>query len=156
VVQLQRDIFQGLVLLRILHAAAHEPVSGVELGAQLDAVGHRVGPGTLYPLLHRLEKSGWLKSTGKTVKGKRRRYYRITKKGRIALVEAQPKLLAFVAGILGPSVLLSTAAAAAAQPRVVDVDHLRVLLESDGAAPLPESPVAQTPHRPAGGRSRKG
>jgi len=154
VVQLQRDIFQGLVLLRILHAAAHEPVSGVELGAQLDAVGHRVGPGTLYPLLHRLEKSGWLKSTGKTVKGKRRRYYRITKKGRGALVEARPKLLAFVAGILGPSVHLS--AAAAAQPRVVDADQLGVLLESDGAAPLHETPVAQPPRQRAGGRSRKG
>jgi len=100
VVDLQRDIFQGLVLLRILHAASIDRVTGVELSAQLDALGHRLSPGTLYPLLHRMEKTGWLKSAGKTIKSKYRRYYRITRKGRQALEDARPKLGKFVAGIL--------------------------------------------------------
>jgi PadR family transcriptional regulator PadR len=100
VVDLQRDIFQGLVLLRILHAASLERVSGVELSARFESLGHRVSPGTLYPLLHRMEKTGWLKSAGKTVRSKYRRYYRITKKGREALQDARPKLSAFIAGIL--------------------------------------------------------
>jgi DNA-binding PadR family transcriptional regulator len=47
-----------------------------------------VSPGTLYPLLHDLEKAGWLKSKGKTVKGKRRRYYRVTREGSAQLEEA--------------------------------------------------------------------
>jgi PadR family transcriptional regulator, regulatory protein PadR len=99
-VDLQRDIFQGLVLLRILHAASLDRVSGVEVSAQLEALGHRVSPGTLYPLLHRMEKTGWLKSAGKTVKSKYRRYYRVTKRGREALQDARPKLNAFIADIL--------------------------------------------------------
>ncbi|MBV9547574.1 MAG: helix-turn-helix transcriptional regulator [Chloroflexi bacterium] len=87
-VNLRRDIIQGLVRLRILRAAQRGPTSGVELSDDLMAAGHRVGPGTLYPLLHDLEKAGWVKSKGKTVKGKRRRYYRITKKGRAQLDQA--------------------------------------------------------------------
>ena len=87
-VNLRRDIIQGLVRLRILRAASHRPISGVELSDDLATAGHRVGPGTLYPLLHDLEKAGWLKSKGKTVKGKRRRYYRITKKVRAQLEQA--------------------------------------------------------------------
>jgi PadR family transcriptional regulator, regulatory protein PadR len=87
-VNLRRDMIQGLVRLRILRAAMRRPISGVELSDDLATAGHRVGPGTLYPLLHDLEKAGWLKSKGKTVKGKRRRYYRITKKGRVQLEQA--------------------------------------------------------------------
>jgi PadR family transcriptional regulator len=87
-VNLRRDMMQGLVRLRILRAAQRRPISGVELSDDLATAGHRVGPGTLYPLLHDLEKVGWLKSKGKTVKGKRRRYYHITKKGRVQLEQA--------------------------------------------------------------------
>jgi DNA-binding PadR family transcriptional regulator len=81
-------MIKGLVRLRILSAATRGPVSGVELSQDLATAGHRVSPGTLYPLLHDLEKAGWLKSKGKTVKGKRRRYYRVTKKGRTQLEQA--------------------------------------------------------------------
>jgi DNA-binding PadR family transcriptional regulator len=88
VVNLRRDMIQGLVRLRILRAATRGPISGVELSEDLAAAGHRLSPGTLYPLLHDLEKAGWLKSKGKTVKGKRRRYYRVTKKGRVQLEQA--------------------------------------------------------------------
>src|SRR5699024_11195456 len=45
--------------------------------------------GTLYPLLHRLEKQGHLKSyTKKTDQNRQRKYYQITKKG-IKLLEAE-------------------------------------------------------------------
>lgn len=37
--------------------------------------------GTLYPLLHRLEKQGLLKSYHHTFEGRQRKYYQITKKG---------------------------------------------------------------------------
>src|SRR5712692_3387762 len=98
-VNLKRDMTKGLVRLRILHAATLGPVSGVELGRNLDSAGHHLGPGTLYPLLHDLEKAGWVKSTGKTVKGKRRRYYRATKKGRSQLEQALSALDQFLVGI---------------------------------------------------------
>lgn len=42
--------------------------------------------GMLYPVLHRLERAGLIRSRwGKSEAGRRRRYYRITAEGRIAL-----------------------------------------------------------------------
>ncbi len=99
-VNLRRDMAKGLVRLRILHAATLGPVSGVELAQNLDAAGHHLGPGTLYPLLHDMEKAGWVKSTGKTVKGKRRRYYRATKKGRSQVEQALAMLEQFLLRIV--------------------------------------------------------
>ncbi len=96
-VNLRRDILKGLVRLHILRAAnTTGDMCGVDLSADLAAVGHRVSPGTLYPLLHDLEKAGWLESQAKTVNGKRRRYYRITSKGRQQLEEALVALDRFV------------------------------------------------------------
>lgn len=99
-VNVRRGILTGLVSVRILHAAKNGPVSGVELSENLAGVGHRISPGTLYPLLHQLEKAGWVKSSGKTVKGKRRRYYRLTRKGGAQLAEALGQLEQFLSGIL--------------------------------------------------------
>jgi len=44
--------------------------------------------GMLYPILHRLEKKGWIKSYwGKSETGRRRKYYRLRKTGERALAE---------------------------------------------------------------------
>lgn len=42
--------------------------------------------GTVYPALHRLEKGGLLASEWSTVSGRRRRTYRLTKKGEKSMV----------------------------------------------------------------------
>jgi PadR family transcriptional regulator, regulatory protein PadR len=102
-VNLRRDMITGLVRVRILRAAAVGPISGVEVSQDLATAGHQVSPGTLYPILHTMEKAGWLKSTGKTVKGKRRRYYRVTKKGRNQLDQALSALNAFLSGMVSSS-----------------------------------------------------
>jgi PadR family transcriptional regulator PadR len=107
-VNLRRDMIQGLVRVRILHAAARGPLSGVDLARDLATAGHQVSPGTLYPLLHAMEKAGWVKSTGKTVKGKRRRYYRVTKKGRNQLEQALSALDQFLFGIVSAPVRPNT------------------------------------------------
>jgi PadR family transcriptional regulator len=98
-VNLSRDMTKGLVRLRVLHAATAGPVSGVELSHELAQAGHHVSPGTLYPLLHQMEKAGWVKSKGKTIKGKRRRYYRLTGKGQSQLDQALAALDRFLDGI---------------------------------------------------------
>jgi len=54
--------------------------------------GYRIGPGTLYPLLHGLERSGLLKSVLKNVAGHSRRVYKITAAGRKALDKAKEKV----------------------------------------------------------------
>ena len=54
--------------------------------------GYRIGPGTLYPLLHGMERGGLLKSELKNVSGRRRRVYRLTTSGRKALEKAKLKV----------------------------------------------------------------
>jgi PadR family transcriptional regulator PadR len=54
--------------------------------------GYRIGPGTLYPLLHGLERSGLLKSVLKNVGGHSRRIYKITAAGKNALDRARVKV----------------------------------------------------------------
>jgi PadR family transcriptional regulator PadR len=54
--------------------------------------GYRIGPGTLYPLLHGMERGGLLKSELKNVTGRRRRVYRINASGRKTLNKARVKV----------------------------------------------------------------
>lgn len=54
--------------------------------------GYRIGPGTLYPLLHGLERGGLLKSVLKNVGGRKRRVYRITPVGKKSLDKAKAKV----------------------------------------------------------------
>jgi DNA-binding PadR family transcriptional regulator len=59
---------------------------------ELEHHGYRIGPGTLYPLLHGLERGGLLRSELKNVSGRRRRVYVITAAGRKALEKAKAKI----------------------------------------------------------------
>jgi len=129
-------MIQGLVRLRILGAAMRGPVSGVELSGDLATAGHRMSPGTLYPLLHDLEKAGWLKSKGKTVKGKRRRYYRATKKGRVQLEQALIALNQFLFDGLEPMPAATTRGGSSAQEKrnsVQTLPSLRAVIEQGSA-----------------------
>jgi DNA-binding PadR family transcriptional regulator len=87
-----QDLYAGLIRLHILHHAAEEPFYGLWLIEELAHHGYRLSPGTLYPLLHRLERQGYLKST--TVRDGRRgrRLYRATPSGRRALASAREKV----------------------------------------------------------------
>jgi PadR family transcriptional regulator PadR len=53
-----RDLYSGLIRLHILHHAAEEPIFGLGMLEELARHGYRISPGTLYPLLHGLEKKG--------------------------------------------------------------------------------------------------
>jgi DNA-binding PadR family transcriptional regulator len=75
----------------LLHAM-HEPIFGQAMMEELEHHGYRIGPGTLYPLLHGLEKTGLLRSELKNVGGRRRRVYRITSSGKKALERARSKV----------------------------------------------------------------
>jgi PadR family transcriptional regulator PadR len=86
-----RDIFQGFVKLHILYHAASAPVFGLELADELERHGYRLSPGTLYPLLHSLEKEGYLLSEKRIVNGKVRKYYTSTQKGVQLLAEGTQK-----------------------------------------------------------------
>src|SRR5437016_13719653 len=88
-----RDLYSGLIRLHVLHHAAEEPIFGLGMMEELARQGYRISPGSLYPLLHGLEKKGYLKSK-EVRKGKSlRKVYRATPLGRKALKAARSKVL---------------------------------------------------------------
>jgi PadR family transcriptional regulator, regulatory protein PadR len=88
----QREIFTGLIRIHVLVHAAHEPLFGFAMMEELKHHGYRIGPGTLYPLLHGMERNGLLVSQLKNVRGRRRRVYKLTKAGKKALEQARVKV----------------------------------------------------------------
>ena len=88
----QRELFSGLIRIHVLVHASQEPIFGFAMMEELRHHGYRIGPGTLYPLLHGMERGGLLKSDLKNVSGRRRRLYRITASGRAALEQARLKV----------------------------------------------------------------
>jgi DNA-binding PadR family transcriptional regulator len=84
-----QDLYIGLVRVHVLHHAAQEPVFGKGMIEELGRHGYRLGPGTIYPLLHSLERRGWLISTASLVEGRRRKCYTATRAGRAALKDAR-------------------------------------------------------------------
>lgn len=88
----KRELFDGLIRLHVLLHAAHEPIFGLAMMHELEYHGYRVGSGTLYPLMHGLERAGLMKSSLQRVEGRRRRLYRITPAGKRALEKARVKV----------------------------------------------------------------
>jgi len=71
-----------LLLLRLLNEKemyGYELVRSIKQATE-EAIS--LGEGVIYPVLHSLERNGSLKSKRKTVSGRTRVYYALTKKGR--------------------------------------------------------------------------
>jgi PadR family transcriptional regulator PadR len=85
---LNREILLGFWKVHILHHAAKGPVVGQWMLQELREHGYEVSPGTLYPLLRRMEANGWLRCrTDKNAGPKARREYSLTAAGGEALKE---------------------------------------------------------------------
>ncbi len=80
-----RDLYSGLIRLHILHHAVEGPIFGLEMAQELARHGYQISLGTLYPLLHGMEKKGYLRSTEKRQGQSIRKVYRATPLGRRAL-----------------------------------------------------------------------
>jgi PadR family transcriptional regulator PadR len=87
-----RDLYSGLIRLHVLHHAAQEPVFGLGLIEELGRHGYRISPGSLYPLLHALEKKGYLRSIEERNGKSLRKVYRATPMGKKALSVAVGKV----------------------------------------------------------------
>lgn len=87
-----RHLYTGFLRLHVLYHADKEEICGSEIMQELRRHGYRIGPGTLYPLLHDLEERGYLRAREAVVDGKRRRNLRITPGGRRLLARARVKL----------------------------------------------------------------
>lgn len=83
---IQREILVSLWKIHILHHAASGPVVGQWMLRELREHGYDVSPGTLYPILHRMERLGWLRSeTDESGGQKAKRSFYATKAGKEVL-----------------------------------------------------------------------
>ena len=85
--EIGREILLGFWKAQILHDASKGPVVGQWVLRELRQRGYEVSPGTVYPLLKRMEQRGWLRCDVDPKTGARgRRSYHLTEKGGEVLV----------------------------------------------------------------------
>jgi PadR family transcriptional regulator PadR len=87
-----RDLYAGLIRLHILHHAVEGPIFGLEMAEELARHRYRISLGTLYPLLHGLEKKGYLRSVENRNGQSIRKVYRATPLGRKAFKAMKVKV----------------------------------------------------------------
>ncbi len=75
------------------------PMYGYEISQQLEnrSGGYfEMKEGLLYPALHRMQEHGWLTTEWLEVDGRRRKYYTLTKAGRVELGEQSAEWKTFL------------------------------------------------------------
>ena len=100
---LDRELKRGSAELLILSLVEARPRHGYEMSKLIESRSDgavRFNVASLYPLLYRLEKRGWIE--GRWVdkaEQRRRRYYRLTAKGKKVLLAQRSAWQTFVAAI---------------------------------------------------------
>lgn len=95
-----REFFLGFIGIHILYHASKEPVYGIGLMSELRRHGYDLSPGTLYPLLRRMQEAGYLRREQRVVEGRARKYYTATAEGRRVLSEARARIQELVEEVL--------------------------------------------------------
>ncbi len=87
------DLIQGTLDVLILKTLALEPMHGWRIAQRIRQVSGevlQVNQGALYPALHRLEQSGWIKAKwGESDNNRRAKFYSLTPAGRRYLEQEQ-------------------------------------------------------------------
>jgi len=85
------DLLQGTLDLLILRTLELRPLHGVGIADRIEQVtkgAFVVGPGSLFPALHRLAERGWIDGAwGELDSGRRAKVYTLTAAGRKQLAE---------------------------------------------------------------------
>jgi transcriptional regulator len=97
------ELLQGTLDLLILRTLLPGPAHGHAIAKHIQRTSEEtltIETGSLYPALHRLEARGWLEASWDTSeKGKRAKYYRLTRAGRKQLAAEQSKWERFARAI---------------------------------------------------------
>ena len=94
------DFFSSFIKIHILFHAEKEEIYGSWMIQELEEHGYKISPGSIYPIFKSLEKKGLLKSREEQNGKVRRRWYKITAKGRRELAEAKIKLKELMGEVL--------------------------------------------------------
>jgi PadR family transcriptional regulator PadR len=104
------ELLQGTLDMMVLRTLSGGAANGYEIAKAIQRLSDEVlevDHGSLYPALHRLEKSGWVAGQWETSPTKRRaRYYRLTAAGRKRLVVERSnweQMAAAIARVMQPA-----------------------------------------------------
>ena len=101
--QLDRELKKGSAELLILSLVEDRPRHGYDIGQLIELRSRgalRFNVASLYPLLYRLEKRGWIRGRWIEKAGqRRRRYYRLTRSGKRVLAAQREGWRDFVEAI---------------------------------------------------------
>ena len=99
----KRDLLKGSSSYLLLSLLERKPMYGYQIVKELEVRSQgyfKFKEGTLYPALHRLEKSGLINGTWEMLpNGRQRRYYHITAKGQAKLAMEKTQWLDFFAAV---------------------------------------------------------
>jgi PadR family transcriptional regulator PadR len=91
------ELLQGTLDLLILRTLELRPLHGVGIADRIEQVTHEVfvvGPGSLFPALHRLAEKGWISGLwSETENGRRVKVYTLTVSGRAQLAKEKKNWL---------------------------------------------------------------
>lgn len=87
------------LILAVLHDRPLHGYAVIEELRRRSEGAFDLAEGTLYPVLHRLEADGLLSSTWSDASGRRRRVYRLTRRGRGALARRRREWTSFVVAV---------------------------------------------------------
>lgn len=93
-----KELLKGSTHLLILSILKKEDLYGYRIIRELECASENafeMTEGTLYPILHALEKEGALESYWHEIDGRSRKYYHSTKKGLKMLAEKQEEWVSF-------------------------------------------------------------
>jgi PadR family transcriptional regulator, regulatory protein PadR len=91
--QKRTDLLRGTLDLLVLKAVSLEPLHGVGISRRITQItkgAYQVSYGSLFPVLHRMEESGWVEAEWRSSDNNRRaKYYRLTSAGRAQLKDEE-------------------------------------------------------------------
>jgi PadR family transcriptional regulator PadR len=91
--QKRTDLLRGTLDLLVLKALSLEPLHGVGISRRITQItkeAFQVSFGSLFPVLHRMEESGWVEAEWRSSDNNRRaKYYRLTSAGRAQLKDEE-------------------------------------------------------------------
>jgi PadR family transcriptional regulator PadR len=98
----KRDLFLGSLDVLVLAILADGRQYGYAILKELEqASGQSVRPGSLYPILHRMEEAGWITATWDESAPRRRKWYTLTPTGKAALRKQAATWQAYLARLQG-------------------------------------------------------
>jgi transcriptional regulator len=109
ITNIQTELLQGTLDLLVLKTLQSGPTHGWDIAQRIQQVSQevlRVGQGSLYPALHRLEARGWIEAEwGASDNNRRAKFYALTDEGRKRLAEETAMWERFVGAV---SLILQT------------------------------------------------